>query len=668
MPNIGENVLAMSSYLLTNAPMNFDTYGRTRRLRFLFAALRTKSLLARDELAWIATKNACGFDGLLEALRASVDNKDASRQIKLTRKKRAVYDLAWLLSNQIIFEHDLNDARTIYRWCLTRFGLSSFSQMHLVNMAILGIRLGDETLSRPALSRLRELLPVIEPFLPKVGKSFKVQALAETLNRAFIFNRDYSLSVRFLKLDAENPFRGKSATAAADQIHTVEASRWLGRLSRELLGKSLAELSFYSSDIATPLDSLRANFAPVAVNDGPLVTIVMSTFQPSEHIFTAVRSALEQSYRNIEVLVIDDASGKAYDEILARVAALDPRVRVLRQIENGGTYRIRNRALDEANGEFITFNDSDDWMHPERINLQVQHLLAHPDQMSNISMSTRLTDRLEAVESNRRLRVGICEPALMFRRLPVVDKIGYFDDVRKGGDTEYRKRLNKAFAQDSAVILPWRALTLQRADNGGLTQGELGFRWIAEFRTAYRDSYQHWQNRLAKETGLRLGRGLARTFYAPRQSYLVSKVAREPRQFDLVIAANLRDPANVSVAQNRIDKATKAGLKTGLLQLNTMYPLALDKQINRAILDQLNVGGVELVYPHDELTVAELDLIAPSAWLSSYHDEKFAFKVGSVKGIKLEKATETWVAEGEGLAALLKKQITDAFGVTPKLS
>lgn len=648
--------------------MNFDTYGRTRRLRFLFAALRVKSLLARDELAWIATKNERNFEQLLEAIRASVDDKDASRQIKLTRKKRAVYDLAWLLSNQIIFEHDLNDARTIYRWCLTRFGIESFSQMHLVNLALLGMRLGDESLSRAAAGRLRELLPIIEPFLPKVGKSFKVQALAETLNRAFIFNRDYSLSVRFLKLDAENPFRGKSATAVASQLNTLDASRWLSRLSRELLGKQPAQLAFASAANGSPLDSLRVDFAPAPITDGPLVTIVMSTYQPNEHIFTAVRSALEQSYRNIEVLVIDDASGKKFDEILGRVAALDPRVRVLRQLENGGTYRIRNRALDEAKGELITFNDSDDWMHPERIARQVAHLQQNPNEMSNISMSTRLTDRLEAVESNRRLRVGICEPALMFRRIPVVEKIGYFDDVRKGGDTEYRKRLNKAFAQDSAVILPWRALTLQRADNGGLTQGELGFRWIAEFRTAYRDSYQHWQNRLAKETGLRLGRGLARSFYAPRQSYLASKVAREPRAFDLVLAANLRDPENVTVALARIEKATKAGLKIGLLQLNTMYPLALDKQINRAILDQLNSGAVELVYPHDELTIAELDVIAPSAWLSSYHREEFAFKVATLKGVKLEKAKETWVAEGDGLAAMLKQQLTDAFGVAPKLA
>lgn len=658
----------MSAYQLTNAPMNFDTYGRTRRLRFLFAALRVKSLLARDELAWIATKNELNFAELLEVIRASVDDKDASRQIKLTRKKRAVYDLAWLLSNQIIFEHDLNDARTIYRWCLTRFGIGSFSQMHLVNMAILGIRLGDPSLSRPALARVGELMPRIEPFLPKVGSSFRVQALAETLNRAFIFNRDYSLSARFLKLDAENPFRGKSASAVASQMNTIEATRWLGRLSRELLGKNLTQLQFGPSDIATPLDSLRVDFNPKPITDGPLVTIVMSTFEPNDHIFTAVRSALEQSYRNLEVLVIDDASGKEFDDILARVAALDPRVRVLRQVENGGTYRIRNRALDEANGELITFNDSDDWMHPERIALQVAHLLKHPDAMSNISMSTRLTDRLEAVESNRRLRVGICEPALMFRRLPVVEKIGYFDDVRKGGDTEYRKRLNRAFAQDSAIVLPWRALTLQRADNGGLTQGELGFRWIAEFRTAYRDSYQHWQIRFSKESGIRLGRGLARTFYAPRQSYLPSKVAREPRDFDLVLAANLRDPENVKVASERIDKAVKAGKKIGLLQLNTMYPLALDKQINRAILDRLNTGQVELVYPHDALAIAEIDLVAPSAWLSSYHGEQFAFKASAVKAVKLEKATETWVAEGEGLADLLKDQLTDAFGVKPRLN
>jgi len=149
-------------------------------------------------------------------------------------------------------------------------------------------------------------------------------------------------------------------------------------------------------------------------------------------------------------------------------------------------------------------------------------------------MSTRLTERLEAAESGRRLRIGICEPALMFWRELVRNKIGYFDTVRKGGDTEYRKRIERAFGTDLPMVAPWRTLTIQRADNGGLTQGELGFRWIAEFRTQYRDSYAYWHSKIGKSVGWRIERSETRAFYAPRQSTLIGSDARAAQNFNLV--------------------------------------------------------------------------------------------------------------------------------------
>jgi hypothetical protein len=292
-------------------------------------------------------------------------------------------------------------------------------------------------------------------------------------------------------------------------------------------------------------------------------------------------------------------------------------------------------------------------MHPQRIELQVRHLLRHPKQVANSSMSTRLTDRLEALESNRRYRIGICEPSLLFWREKVRDRIGYFDTVRKGGDIEYRKRLNRAFGVDSAIIRPYRVLTIQRADNGGLTQGELGFRWIAEFRTNHRDSFLYWHSKLGKPVGWKIERTEERAFFAPRLSRLPSRIAREPRAFDVVVAANFRDRVNAEGALARVRALCAEGKAVGVLQLNSMYPLELSRSLGRDLLDLLNANQVDMVYPKDQLAVGRLEILAPSAWLSSFSEGNFGWAVTECSVVKLKDAKESWVANGKGLDRLV---------------
>jgi hypothetical protein len=303
-------------------------------------------------------------------------------------------------------------------------------------------------------------------------------------------------------------------------------------------------------------------------------------------------------------------------------------------------------------------------MHPQRLELQVSDLVSNPDIVSNVSMSTRLTERLEAVESNRRLRIGICEPSLMFWRDKVKAKIGYFDGVRKGGDTEYRKRIYKAFNQDGHAVVPWRILTIQRADNGGLTQGELGFRWITEFRTNYRDSYLHWQNRIAKKAGnWYIERDGQRQFFAPRYVTMLGADARAERKFDVVIAANLRDSPNMHQALGLAQEAIGAGKSVAFLQLNNIYPRTLWRSFGGQVLDLLNSSGIHMVYASDTIVAGELRVIAPSAWLMSYARDKFDWTVGSVSITPLDQSTEQWKPQGVTIVDELAHTVAEAFGL-----
>ena len=666
----------MTNLSISNSPVGAKRYHRSKRLMFLFAALRTRSLLARNELAAIALESGYSFVELNDRVHSGLLGKTDVSNLGALR------DLAWLLSNQTIHETDLDSAVRIYGWVVENYSWRRMPHMHRIAYALCALRLGRVQLAKAAVasgafSRRFKWSVAVGRFLPKAFATTRVQQVGEAMNYLFMFGRDYSLPLEFLQVDVANPFRGVAANDIGALVTTSEVTNWLTRFSDVLLGTQASPITLSPAatrgELAAPFERLMSNTETFATRTRgrrgagkapgePLVTVVVSAFQPNEHIFTSIRSILAQTYQNIEVLVIDDASPLSFDPILQRVAALDPRIRVLRQNINGGTYRIRNRALDEANGELITFQDSDDWMHPMRLELQVAQLLKNPATIANISMSTRLTERLEAAESGRRLRIGICEPALLFWREKVRNSVGYFDNVRKGGDTEYRRRIERAFATDVVMILPWRTLTIQRADNGGLTQGELGFRWITEFRTQYRDSYLYWQRKLGKAVKWRLEPNEKRSFFAPRQSRLIGTEARATQNFNLVVVANYRDPINTAVALEKIQSGLAAGLTIGLMQVNSMYPLHLSRAISPDVLDMLNSGSVEMVQPHFELQVGKLDLLAPNAWLSSWSADRFAWRVAEVWPVAPVDAQESFILAGKGLATELARQLGQAFG------
>ena len=93
----------------------------------------------------------------------------------------------------------------------------------------------------------------------------------------------------------------------------------------------------------------------------PLVSVVVIGYNDAEHLPTAVRSAQRQSFRDLEILVVDDASTDATPEVAQRLADADARIRVLRLDANsGGCSRPRNVGVDAARGRYVSFLDSDD--------------------------------------------------------------------------------------------------------------------------------------------------------------------------------------------------------------------------------------------------------------------------------------------------------------------
>ena len=97
------------------------------------------------------------------------------------------------------------------------------------------------------------------------------------------------------------------------------------------------------------------------------VSVIVANYNGEKFIADAIRSACNQSLRNIEVIVSDDASTDSSIHIVKSLVAEDSRIRLIESHVNGGAAAARNRALDVARGQWISILDSDDLMHPDRL-------------------------------------------------------------------------------------------------------------------------------------------------------------------------------------------------------------------------------------------------------------------------------------------------------------
>ena len=94
------------------------------------------------------------------------------------------------------------------------------------------------------------------------------------------------------------------------------------------------------------------------------VSIVFPVYNKSEHLPTTLPSLLSQTYRDFELIAVDDGSTDGSGDFLDRLAKTDSRVKVIRQ-PNAGVSAARNAALDRASGDYVVFADADDTVCPD---------------------------------------------------------------------------------------------------------------------------------------------------------------------------------------------------------------------------------------------------------------------------------------------------------------
>ena len=205
----------------------------------------------------------------------------------------------------------------------------------------------------------------------------------------------------------------------------------------------------------------------------PLITIGITVFNAEETILRGIFSALSQSWRNFEIVVVDDCSN---DESYVRVDQIRQQygqIRLYRNSKNCGVAVSRNLILDKAKGEFVIFFDDDDESLPDRVEKQYLRIVNYEKQFADGALVICHTarriiypnkkERIEStkgVNKNRRAPFGLavakrillgtplkdaygsCPTCCQMARLSTYRKLGGFDPLfRRGEDTDFNIRL-----------------------------------------------------------------------------------------------------------------------------------------------------------------------------------------------------------------------------------
>src|SRR6266478_2041530 len=122
-----------------------------------------------------------------------------------------------------------------------------------------------------------------------------------------------------------------------------------------------------------------------------LVSVIIPAYNASVTIERTLGSVVNQTYSNLEVLVVDDGSTDETALLVQRMADADPRIRLL-QKPNGGLVSARNFGIAHASGEFIAPIDADDLWHPEKIAKQVRLMRERADRCGLVYCWSREID------------------------------------------------------------------------------------------------------------------------------------------------------------------------------------------------------------------------------------------------------------------------------------
>lgn len=225
---------------------------------------------------------------------------------------------------------------------------------------------------------------------------------------------------------------------------------------KEWLKNINAYLGVFSSASVSLANTSGSRFLRLKVTeklpfvDGALITVIMPAFNAEQTLQHAVNSVLAQTWRSIQLIIVNDCSTDNTLNIAMALAEKDSRIEVLHNPVNVGPYVSKNLALRIARGDYITGHDADDWAHPERLARHMQTILAEASPpKASLSGMIRVNEfgavtRFSKLGPNT--QDGVLSAAFIscfFERKFLLEVLGGWEEVKFAGDSELIKRAER---------------------------------------------------------------------------------------------------------------------------------------------------------------------------------------------------------------------------------
>lgn len=204
------------------------------------------------------------------------------------------------------------------------------------------------------------------------------------------------------------------------------------------------------------------------LNDLPLVSVLMTSYNREKYITAAIESVLRSTYKNFELIIVDDCSTDKTVEIAKGFAAVDSRVIVFVNDTNLGDYPNRNKAASLANGKYLKYVDADDMIYPHGLGVMVTMMEKFPKAGYGICSKVQNSNTLYPIElvPEEAYRFHYFKQNTIFNRAPlsaiinreVFNAVGGFSGKRMVGDFEMWHKLSLSYP----VVLMPQGLTWYR--------------------------------------------------------------------------------------------------------------------------------------------------------------------------------------------------------------